>query len=342
MSKIGKVKLDIFIFVVTMDNGRLNKAKDKIKNRKRKNMNKFVLRQSLLLLIAATIWGTAFVAQSVGMEYVGPFTFTATRNFVGCIVLLPLIFFMDKSEKKEINESIDKRNKNNKINKTLILGGILTGIALCIASNLQQYGIMYTSVGKSGFITAMYIVLVPIFGILIGRKQSLRMWIAILIAVAGLYFLCMTTGNYTIQIGDVLLLLCSVSFSIQILLVDHFSPLANGVKLAWMQFFVCGVLSAVLMFIYEQPTISGIVSGWSSILYAGALSTGVAYTIQVIAQKGMNPAVASLIMSMESVISVIAGWLILNQKLSKRELIGCGLMFAAIILVQLPERNKQN
>ena len=303
-------------------------------------MNKFVLRQSLLLLIAATIWGTAFVAQSVGMEYVGPFTFTATRNFVGCIVLLPFIFFMDKSGKKEISESIDKTNKNSKTNKTLILGGILTGIALCIASNLQQYGIMYTSVGKSGFITAMYIVLVPIFGILIGRKQSLRMWIAILIAVAGLYFLCMTTGNYTIQIGDVLLLLCAVSFSIQILLVDHFSPLVNGVKLAWMQFFVCGVLSAALMFIYEQPTISGIVSGWSSILYAGALSTGVAYTIQVIAQKGMNPAVASLIMSMESVISVIAGWLILNQKLSRRELIGCGLMFTAIILVQLPEQNK--
>lgn len=337
MSKIGKVKLDIFIFVVTMDNGRLNKAKDKIKNRKRKNMNKFVLRQSLLLLLAATIWGTAFVAQSVGMEYVGPFTFTATRNFVGCIVLLPFIFFMDKSGKREINKSINK-----KISKPLILGGLLTGIALCIASNLQQYGIMYTSVGKSGFITAMYIVLVPIFGIVIGRKQSLRMWIAILIAVAGLYFLCMTTGNYSIQIGDVLLLLCAVSFSIQILLVDHFSPLVNGVKLAWGQFFVCGVLSAVLMFIYEHPTISGIVSGWSSILYAGALSTGVAYTIQVIAQKGMNPAVASLIMSMESVISVIAGWLILNQKLSKRELIGCGLMFAAIILVQLPERNKQN
>lgn len=337
MSKIGKVKLDIFIFVVTMDNGRLNKAKDKIKNRKRKNMNKFVLRQSLLLLLAATIWGTAFVAQSVGMEYVGPFTFTATRNFVGCIVLLPFIFFMDKSGKREINKSINK-----KISKPLILGGLLTGIALCIASNLQQYGIMYTSVGKSGFITAMYIVLVPIFGIVIGRKQSLRMWIAILVAVAGLYFLCMTTGNYSIQIGDVLLLLCAVSFSIQILLVDHFSPLVNGVKLAWVQFFVCGVLSAVLMFIYEQPTISGIVSGWSSILYAGALSTGVAYTIQVIAQKGMNPAVASLIMSMESVISVIAGWLILNQKLSKRELIGCGLMFAAIILVQLPERNKQN
>lgn len=337
MSKIGKVKLDIFIFVVTMDNGRLNKAKDKIKNRKRKNMNKFVLRQSLLLLLAATIWGTAFVAQSVGMEYVGPFTFTATRNFVGCIVLLPFIFFMDKSGKREINKSINK-----KISKPLILGGLLTGIALCIASNLQQYGIMYTSVGKSGFITAMYIVLVPIFGIVIGRKQSLRMCIAILIAVAGLFFLCMTTGNYSIQIGDVLLLLCAVSFSIQILLVDHFSPLVNGVKLAWVQFFVCGVLSAVLMFIYEQPTISGIVSGWSSILYAGALSTGVAYTIQVIAQKGMNPAVASLIMSMESVISVIAGWLILNQKLSKRELIGCGLMFAAIILVQLPERNKQN
>lgn len=299
-------------------------------------MNKFVLRQSLLLLLAATIWGTAFVAQSVGMDYVGPFTFTATRNFIGCIVLLPVIIYWDKNKLKKEHKVV----KTKIIDRKLLIGGLLTGTALCIASNLQQYGIMYTSVGKSGFITALYIVLVPIFGIIIGHKQNVRVWISIVIAVAGLYFLCMTTGIFRLQLADILLILCAATFSIQILLVDHFSPLVNAVKLAWMQFFVCGVLSALCMFIFENPTISSILSAWPSILYAGALSTGVAYTIQVVAQRGMNPAVASLIMSMESVISVIAGWLLLNQHLSGRELIGCALMFAAIVIVQLPGKEK--
>ncbi len=316
-------------------------------------MNKTVFKHSLLLILAATIWGTAFVAQSVGMDYVGPYTFTAIRNFIGCIVLLPFIFWMDKKSKTPCEntegENTDilaekaanvKNGKRKRIDKKLIIGGICTGTALCIASNLQQYGIMYTSVGKSGFITALYIVLVPVFGLVIGHRQSGRMWIAIAIAVVGMYFLCMTTGSFALQTGDIILLLCAASFAVQILLIDHFSALVNPVKLAWCQFLVCGILSSIPMFILEHPTLSGIMGGWTSILYAGALSTGVAYTIQVVAQRGMNPAIASLIMSLESVISVIAGWLLLNQHLSSRELVGCLLMFAAIIIVQLPEKSE--
>lgn len=318
-------------------------------------MNKTVFRHSLLLILAATIWGTAFVAQSVGMDYVGPYTFTAIRNFIGCIVLLPFIFLMDRKSKTPCENTGDENTdmlaeKNvmadkvicQKIDKKLIIGGICTGTALCIASNLQQYGIMYTSVGKSGFITALYIVLVPVFGLVIGHRQSGRMWIAIAIAVVGMYFLCMTTGSFAIQTGDMILLLCAASFAVQILLIDHFSALVNPVKLAWCQFLVCGILSSIPMFALEHPTISGIMGGWTSILYAGALSTGVAYTIQVVAQRGMNPAIASLIMSLESVISVIAGWLLLNQHLSSRELVGCLLMFAAIIIVQLPEKRQNS
>ena len=316
-------------------------------------MNRTVFRNSLLLMLAATIWGTAFVAQSVGMDYVGPYTFNAIRNFIGCIVLLPFIFWMDKKDKKPYGNDGDgnpdmladknvKADKGicKKIDKKLIIGGICTGTALCIASNLQQYGIMYTSVGKSGFITALYIVLVPVFGLVIGHRQSGRMWIAIAIAVVGMYFLCMTAGKFALQTGDIILLLCAASFAVQILLIDYFSALVNPVKLAWCQFLVCGILSSIPMFVLEHPTLSVIMGGWTSILYAGALSTGVAYTIQVVAQRGMNPAIASLIMSLESVISVIAGWLLLNQHLSCRELMGCLLMFAAIIIVQLPEKRE--
>ena len=349
MSLNSKDKLDILKLIVTID----IVCRDKYKIQERTEMNKTVFRHSLLLILAATIWGTAFVAQSVGMDYVGPYTFTAIRNFIGCIVLLPFIFWMDRKGKttceKAGGENTDMpaekaaNVKNGKrIDKKLIIGGICTGTALCIASNLQQYGIMYTSVGKSGFITALYIVLVPVFGLVIGHRQSGRMWIAIAIAVVGMYFLCMTTGSFALQTGDIILLLCAASFAVQILLIDHFSSLVNPVKLAWCQFLVCGILSSIPMFVLEHPTLSGIMGGWTSILYAGALSTGVAYTIQVIAQRDMNPAIASLIMSLESVISIIAGWLILNQHLSSRELLGCLLMFAAIIIVQLPEKRQNS
>ena len=299
-------------------------------------MNKFVLRQSLLLLLTAAIWGVAFVAQSVGMDYVEPFTFNAVRSIIGGIVLLPCIALL-----KKVNGEQDKAATEKKADqKTLILGGVICGILLCVASNLQQFGIQYTTVGKAGFITAMYIVLVPVLGIFLKKKAGIKIWCGVLLAVFGLYMLCMTDGSFSLQKGDFLTLLCAIAFSFHILAVDYFAPLVDGVKMSCIQFFTSGILSGICMFLFEEPKLEMILAAWLPILYAGALSCGVAYTLQIIGQKGMNPTVASLIMSMESVISVIAGWAILGQALSKRELLGCTLMFAAIILVQLPDRKK--
>lgn len=296
-------------------------------------MNCLVMRHSLLLLLTATIWGFAFVAQSVGMDYVGPFTFTAVRSIIGGVVLLPVIAFRERKKNKE--ESTEKTNQ-----RLLFLGGILCGLLLCIASNLQQIGIQYTTVGKSGFVTAMYIVLVPVLGIFVHKKTGWQIWTAVGIAVPGLYFLCMTEGRFVMERGDVLTLLCAMAFSFQILVVDHFAPLVDGVKLACIQFFTCGILSALPMFFLEQPKSEQILAAWLPILYAGVLSNGVAYTLQIVAQRGMNPTVASLLMSMESVFSVLAGWLILHQKLNSREMTGCVLMFAAIMLVQINFKKK--
>lgn len=325
-------------------------------------MNKFVLRQSLLLLLTATIWGVAFVAQSVGMDYVGPFTFNAVRSLIGGVVLLPCIVLLQKINKKDtagapeyvkeqpeaLHDSKNIKSRDNgdvasvkkDSRKTLLTGGIACGTLLCIASNLQQFGIMYTSVGKAGFITAMYIVIVPVLGIFLRKKVGAKIWCGVGIAVVGLYLLCMTESGFSIQKGDFLLMLCAIVFSLHILVIDYFSPKTDGVKLSCIQFFTCGVLSAVGMFLTENPQISNILAAWMPILYAGVMSCGVAYTLQIIGQKGMNPTVASLILSMESVISVIAGWLILHQTLSTKELIGCLLMFAAIILVQLPDKKR--
>jgi drug/metabolite transporter (DMT)-like permease len=296
-------------------------------------MNKFVVRQSLILLLTAIIWGIAFVAQSVGMDYVGPFTFIAVRNVIGVIVLLPVIYILDRSKSNE------EKSKENK--KDLITGGILCGIFLFIASSFQQFGVKYTSVGKAGFITAMYIVLVPVVGIFIHKKTSGRVWIGVVLAVVGMYFLCISKGEMGMQMGDILVFICAITFSFHILTIDHFSEKVDGVKMSCVQFITCAILSSVFMVIFEEPSISDIIRAWKPILYAGALSSGVAYTLQIVGQKGMNPTVASLILSLESVVSVIAGWIILHQRLSAREIFGCMLAFAAIIIVQLPDKRKK-
>lgn len=290
-------------------------------------MNKFVLRQSLILLLTAIVWGVAFVAQSVGMDYVEPFTFLAARSFIGAVVLLPYILFRDRhTEKQEGNR------------KVLLAGGICCGVMLFIASSLQQFGIVHTTVGKAGFITAMYIVLVPVIGIFLKKKAGIKIWCGVAIAVAGLYLLCMTPGQPGFQKGDVLVLLGAAAFSFHILVVDYFAPRGDGVKLSFIQFVTCAVLAAVGMIFFETPSAERLLEAWIPILYAGALSSGVGYTMQIVGQRGMNPTVASLIMSLESVISVIAGWAILGEALSIRELWGCILMFGAIVLVQLPEK----
>lgn len=306
-------------------------------------MNKYTLRQSVLLLLTAAIWGVAFVAQSVGMDYVGPFTFNTVRSLIGGIVLIPCIVLLKRinaGPKDTAGAAEHASGDPAGQRKVLLTGGVACGVLLCIASNLQQFGIMYTSVGKSGFITAMYIVLVPVVGIFLKKKAGVKIWCSVVIAVCGLYLLCMTDNGFSIQKGDLLLLLGAVAFSFHILTIDYFSPKVDGVKMSCIQFFTCGILSMVCMFLFEQPQIGAILQAWMPIVYAGVMSCGVAYTLQIVGQKGMNPTVASLILSTESVISVIAGWLILHQKLSGRELLGCVLMFAAIILVQLPERKR--
>ena len=296
-------------------------------------MNKFVMRQSLLLLLTATIWGVAFVAQSVGMDYIGPFTFNVVRNVIGGLVLIPCIAVFHRTGAKE-----EDAGKTPGSRKNLLLGGICCGVMLFVAGNLQQIGIQYTTVGKAGFITAMYIVLVPILSIFLGKKAGIKIWAAVALAVAGLYILCMTDGSFSLQKGDLFVLLSAFAFSAHILVIDHFAPLADGVKMSCIQFFVCALLSAVCMWLFEKPDMGAVLQAWIPVLYAGFFSCGVAYTLQIVGQRGMNPTVASLILSLESVISLIAGWVILGQALSVRELSGCVLMFAAIILAQLPER----
>ena len=209
-----------------------------------------------------------------------------------------------------------------------------------MASSLQQIGIQYTTTGKAGFVTAFYIVIVPVLGIFLHKKISGNVWIAVALALLGLYFLCMTE-SFTIGKGDIYIFACAFVFSIQILMVDHFAPKVDGVKLSCLEFLVSGLLSLFFMFSLERPTLSGILAAGIPILYAGVLSCGVAYTFQILGQRDSNPAIASLIMSLESTFSVLAGWLLLHETLSTREAIGCIFMFAAILLAQLPEKKKE-
>ena len=306
-----------------------------------KKENSIPVRNSLLLLLTATIWGVAFVAQSVSMDYIGGFTFNAVRNLIGALALLPVIKVLDKTR----SEAEKKRESSASGRKTLLIGGICCGIMLCLASNFQQFGIKYTTVGKAGFITACYIIIVPIIGIFLKKKCSPFIWIAVLLSLCGLYLLCLTPGEglcitdgFSIGKGDFLVLICAFLFSLHILVIDYFSPKTDGVKMSCIQFLVCGILSGVPALLFEQPNLSGILAAWLPILYAGVMSSGVAYTLQIVGQKNMNPTVASLILSLESCISVLAGWIILGQHLSSREIFGCVLMFGAIILAQLPQK----
>jgi len=295
-------------------------------------MNKVQVRNSLLLLLTATIWGTAFVAQSVGMDYVGPFTFTFARSIVGGVFLIPCIWFLRKiSEKKE----------KLIISKVEWIGGICCGIALFAASNFQQIGIAHTTVGKAGFITALYVVVVPIFGLFFKKKVPGIIWFCVALSVIGLYLLCMTEGSFSLAYGDFLVFICAILFSVHILIIDYFSPRGDGVVMSCIQFFVCGILSGFVMLFVENVSVANLTSASFPILYAGVLSSGVAYTLQIVAQKDVNPTVASLILCLESVVSALAGWAILHEALSMRELLGCVLMFTAIVLAQVPIPNKR-
>ena len=294
-------------------------------------------KSSLLLLLTAFIWGSSFVAQRTGIEYIGPFTMNSIRSFLGALVLLPVIKVMDIQRSKSIENVSQTQKEKNQSRKDLILGGICCGIALTIASSLQQIGMLYTTAGKSGFITALYILIVPIIGLFMKKHVGIKTWIGVALAVLGMYFISVQEG-FSISRGDFLTFLCAIVFAIHILIIDHFSPKVDGVKLSCIQFAVCGILCACPMVFIERPRIAQILTAWLPIAYAGIMSCGVAYTLQIVAQKGIDPTVASLIMSLESVFAALSGWLILHEHLSTRELFGCILVFVAIILAQLPDR----
>lgn len=278
---------------------------------------------SFLLLLAAVIWGSAFVAQSAGMNHVGPFTFNGIRSILGSVVLIPVANF--------VNKRTDTPSSWK--DKELLIGALVCGGFLFLASSAQQIGIQYTSVGKSGFITTFYIVLVPIFALFLKKKPSKLIWVSVALAITGLYFLCMTE-DFTLAVGDIWLFACAILFAFQILAIDYYAPKVNTVKLSCLQFAVVAVLSIIPM-LFEKPVASDILACLPSIAYAGIMSSGVAYTLQIVGQKRVKPEVASILMSLESVFSVIFGFLILKQKLSTRELIGCLLMFVAVILIQV-------
>ena len=290
-------------------------------------------KNAIILFLTAFIWGTAFVAQSVGMDYLEPFTFNGIRSFIGAIALLPCIAILNKVNPTAKDAAGTK--------KDLIIGGVCCGVLLFAASSLQQVGIQYTSAGKAGFITAFYIVLVPVMGIFVKKKTGWKVWLAVVMAIVGLYFLCIKEG-FSIGKGDIYIFLCAIVFSLHILVIDHFSPKVDGVKMSCIQFFVVGILSLPLMFTLETPQMGNVVASWAPILYAGVMSCGVAYTLQIIGQKNVNPTIASLILSLESCISVLAGWAILGEKLAAREFFGCALMLVAIVLAQLPDKARKS
>lgn len=310
------------------------------------------IRNIIFLFLTAMIWGAAFVAQSVSMDYIGPFTFICLRSVIGGLFLIPVIMVIDNIRKKGQKEDLNAGNANGSLgslknaqaenqklswkNKKLLESGIVCGIFLFLANCFQQTGIQYTTVGKAGFITTFYIIIVPIVGLFFKKYCGILTWIGVVIALAGLYFLCITE-KMTIQKGDALILCCSFLYTGQILAIDHYNPFVDGVKMSCIQFLTGGVLGAICMFLFESPNMAMILNAAGPILYTGIMSTGVAYTLQIVGQKGLNPTVAALIMSLESVFSALSGYLFLHQVLTTRELIGCVLMFIAIVLAQLPD-----
>ncbi len=289
---------------------------------------------SLLLVVTAMIWGTAFVFQRVGMEHIEPVTFTAVRMAVAGVFIGLFSKAADLRKRKE--EKNDVKNK-----KDTLLGGILCGIFLSLASIAQQMGIVYTSAGKAGFITSLYILLVPVINLLIFRqKSSLRIWCGVILGIVGMYLLCVKE-DFSITYGDILIAVCALLFSGHILCCDRFSKRAEPLKLSFVQFVTTAVISAAAAFIVETPTWEKVFSAVIPILYCGVVSGGIGYTLQMVAQKYTKPTAASLLMSLESVFAVLAGTLLLGERMSVQELFGCIIMFAAIVWVQIPLPKKK-
>ena len=312
------------------------------KRRQRKettDMKHNQVRQVVFPILAAFIWGTAFVAQDLCADSIGTFAFNATRYFVAVLALLVVIAISDRAKK---NKPALTAEEKKAANKQLWLGGLCCGVALAIASNFQQAGLVAgTDAGKAGFITALYVVLVPVFGLFFERKVSLPVWIAVVCSVVALYLLCIK-GDFSLAAGDLLILVCAVCFAVHILVIDHFTAYCDGVKLSCLQFLFAGIISAVCMFLFEDVDFAAIWSCILPLLYVGIFSCGVGYTLQILAQKDSNPTVVTILLSLESVFAVIAGAIILHQQMTAREYIGCVVMFVAVILaqIQFPEKKK--
>lgn len=291
------------------------------------------MRGNLILLLTALIWGTAFVAQSAGMEHVQPFTYNGVRTLIGGLVLIPVIFLFDRLKPADQRPSPDEQKQ---IRRNSLIGGAACGVVLCVASSFQQFGISMTTAGKAGFITALYIVIVPLLGVFIKKKIPKITWLCVGIAVVGFYLLCVKEG-FSVSAGDLLVLCCAFFFSIHIMVIDYFNgKQVDGVRMSCIQFLVAGLISLVLMLVFEQPSLENLWAAKGSILYAGVLSCGVAYTLQILGQRDTEPTTATLILSLESVFAALSGWALLHETLSFKELAGCALVFAAVILAQIP------
>ncbi len=288
------------------------------------------LRANLMLILAALFWGSTFVAQSVGAGYLSPFPFQAIRCLLGAALLLPVVALFDRFGQKDTWRS-----------RELWRSGSLCGLVLFASTNLQQFGLsLGTTAGKSGFITALYIVLVPVLGLFLKKRPRWWVWLGVGLAACGLYLLCVDEA-LRLTLGDALTLLCALCFAIHILVVDRISPQMDPIRLSCVQFLVCGVLSAAVMLFVDIPSLQDIADCWLPLVYAAVFSSAAAYTLQIIAQRDADPTVASLLMSTEAVFACVAGWLVLHERLSLREGIGCGIMFCAVLLAQLPDKRKK-
>ena len=292
--------------------------------------NRTQMRGAALLLLTALIWGMAFVAQSVGMDYLGPCAFNGVRSFIGGVALLPVIAFSKHLRKDALEEAKPAGGKVR-----LWLWGSACGLLLGTASLLQQAGMLTASPGKAGFLTALYIVIVPVLGIFLGRRPGLKVWAGVVLALLGAYLLSVK-GSAGIAAGDLLVIGSAVVFSLHILVIDSAPDVLDGIQLSCIQFFVAGILSMGLALLFEQFTLQQVLAAWVPLLYTGVISSGVGYTLQILGQRTVNPTVASLILSLESVFAALAGWVLLGQPLSLREVAGCVLVFAAVVLAQLP------
>lgn len=280
-------------------------------------------RGNFLLLLTAMIWGSSFVAQSAGADLISPAFFNGTRMLLGSLLLSPLAVY-------RMRRYVPASSR-----RTLLLGGACCGVLMFTGSYMQQTGIAYTTAGKAGFLTAMYVVLVPVLGIFLKKKPRPILWVSVALACVGLYFLCFTDKTFSLAMGDAAMLGGAVMFALHIMVVDHFSPLVDGVCLSFVQFLTAGSLGMVVAFITEQPSFAALSAAAVPILYTGVFTMGVAYTLQIVAQKDTDPTVASLILCMESVFAVVFGWLILHETLSLREGVGSVFMFVAVLLAQL-------